>query len=147
MWATSATPHRAGCSYGQYVGPAPGFPGRWRGPLPNPPLAGRKHSNNVRKDRSAHHNTTKLGSDPQHLNLNPDESSLFQEPTPTDPIATTAHKAKSDTPRELRGFMAVVGEIVQERLRAQRREDDKIARDGRQRGDKHESSDVRESEL
>ena len=43
--------------------------------------------------------------------------------------------------------MAVVGEIVQEQLRAQRREDDKIGDDGRQRGDKHESSDVRESEL
>ena len=43
--------------------------------------------------------------------------------------------------------MAVVGEIVQEQLRAERRDDDKIARDGRQRGDKHESSDVCEGEL
>ena len=59
----------------------------------------------------------------------------------------TAHKAKSDIPPELRGLMAVVGEILQDHLRAQRPEDDKIARDGRQRGDKHESSDVRESEL
>ena len=47
-----------------------------------------------------------------HLNLNPDESSLFQEPTPTDPTAMTAHKAKSDIPPELRGLMAVVGEIL-----------------------------------
>ncbi len=59
----------------------------------------------------------------------------------------TARKTKTTIPPELRGFMAVVGEIVQEQLRAQRREDDKIGDDGRQRGDKHESSDVRESEL
>ena len=43
--------------------------------------------------------------------------------------------------------MAVVGEIVQEQLRAQRREEDKIGDDGRNQGAKHESSDIREGQL
>ena len=51
MWATGTTPDPAGCSCGQHVGPAPGFPGRLHGPLLNPPLAGRKYSNNVREDQ------------------------------------------------------------------------------------------------
>ena len=42
--------------------------------------------------------------------------------------------------------MAVVGEIVQEQLRAQRPEEDKIGDDGRNQGAKHEGSDVCESQ-
>ena len=59
----------------------------------------------------------------------------------------TTRKPKTENPPELRGFMAVAGEILQEHLRAQRRGDDKIAGDGRDRGAKHESSDIREGQL
>ena len=43
--------------------------------------------------------------------------------------------------------MAVVGEIVQEQLRAQRPEEDKISDDCRNQGAKHEGSDIRESQF
>ncbi len=43
--------------------------------------------------------------------------------------------------------MAVVGEIVQEQLRAQRPEEDKISDDCRNQGAKLEGSDIRESQL
>ena len=58
----------------------------------------------------------------------------------------TARNTKTTIPPELRGFMAVVGEIVQEQLRAQRPEEDKIGDDGRNQGAKHEGSDVCESQ-
>ena len=58
-----------------------------------------------------------------------------------------SRNTKTTIPLELRGFMAVVGEIVQEQLRAQRREEDKIGDDGRNQGAKHESSDIREGQL
>ena len=59
----------------------------------------------------------------------------------------TTRKTKTTIPPELRGFMAVVGEILQDHLRAQRLEEDKIADDGRNQGAKHEGSDVREGRL
>ena len=135
-------PHPAVCSCGQHVGPAPGFPGRLHGPLLNPP--GRTQAQQQRPGRpywAPQYNQTGL-----HLNLNPHERSLFQEPTPTDPITMTARNTKTTIPPELRGFMAVVGEIVQEQLRAQRPEEDKIGDDGRNQGAKHEGSDIRESQ-
>ena len=59
----------------------------------------------------------------------------------------TTRKTKTTIPPELRGFMAVVGEIVQEQLRAQRPEEDKISDDCRNQGAKLEGSDIRESQL
>ena len=59
----------------------------------------------------------------------------------------TARKTKTTIPPELRGFMAVVCEILQDHLRAQRWEEDKIGDDGRDQGAKHEDSDIRESQL
>ena len=59
----------------------------------------------------------------------------------------TTRKPKTEIPPELRGFMAVVGEILQDHLRAQWPEEDKIGDDGRDQGAKREGSDIRESQL